>query len=47
MIMDTLAAVALATDPPHPTELKQQRIRKTDKVILPGMWRSILGQSIY
>lgn len=47
MIMDTLAAVALATEPPHPSELKQQRIRKTDRVILPGMWRNIIGQSTY
>jgi Ca2+-transporting ATPase len=47
MVMDTLAAVALATEPPHPTELKQQRIKKHDRVILQGMWRTILGESIY
>lgn len=47
MVMDALAAIALATEPPHPTELKQQRIKKQDRVVLNGMWRSILGQSVY
>ena len=43
MIMDTLAALALATEPPHPTELKKERVRKHDKIILKVMWRNILG----
>jgi hypothetical protein len=33
MIMDTLAAIALATEPPHPAELKQQRVKKHEKVM--------------
>lgn len=41
--MDTLAAIALATEPPHPTDLKQGRIKKFDKVFMPEMWRAILG----
>jgi magnesium-transporting ATPase (P-type) len=47
MIMDTLAAIALATEPPHPTELKKDKIKKYDKIILKGMWRHILSQAIY
>ena len=47
MIMDTLAAIALATEPPHPTELKKQRVKKHDKIILKGMWRTIITGAIY
>jgi len=47
MVMDTLAALALATEPPHPSELKQNRIKKHDKVFMPEMWRAIFGQAIY
>ena len=47
MIMDTLAAIALATEPPHPTDLKKEKIKKYDKIILKGMWRQILSQSLY
>jgi len=43
MIMDTLAAIALATEPPHPTELKKERVRKHDKLITPVMLRNVLG----
>jgi Ca2+ transporting ATPase len=47
MVMDTLAAIALATEPPHPAELKKEKIRKSDKVFLPVMWRTVLSQSLY
>jgi len=47
MVMDTLAAVSLATEPPPPTELKKERIKKHDKIIIPVMWRTILGQALY
>lgn len=33
MVMDTLAAIALATEPPHPTDLNKQRIKKHDRVV--------------
>lgn len=45
--MDTLAAISLATEPPHPTELKQDKRRKNEKIILPVMWRNIIGQVTY
>ena len=47
MVMDTLAAISLATEPPHPTELKQTRVKKHDKVFMPEMWRAIIAQYIY
>jgi Ca2+-transporting ATPase len=47
MVMDTLAALSLATEPPHPTELKKERVKKHDKIIIQVMWRSILGQVVY
>jgi len=47
MIMDTLAALALATEPPHPTELKKDRIKKHDKIILPVMYRNVFGIALY
>lgn len=42
MIMDTLAAISLATEPPHPSNLKQEKQKKTDRIILPVMWRNII-----
>lgn len=45
--MDTLGAIALATEPPHPTELKKTRIKKHDRIITPLMYRSVLSQAIY
>lgn len=47
MVMDTLAAISLATEPPHPTQLKKKRLNKSEKVFLPEMWRQILGISAY
>lgn len=47
MVMDTLAALALSTEPPHPTELRPQRIKKQERVVDKGIWRSILGQTLY
>jgi Ca2+-transporting ATPase len=47
LILDVLAAIALATEPPHPKELRKERIRKTDKPITPVMWRQIISQVLY
>lgn len=47
MIMDTLAAISLATEPPHPTQIKGEKQKKTDRIILPVMWRNIIGQVTY
>ena len=47
MIMDTLAAIMLATEPPKRGELKKTRIRKTDPIIVKAMWRNVLGVALY
>ncbi|KAL1362493.1 hypothetical protein HN51_010741 [Arachis hypogaea] len=47
MIMDTLGALALATEPPHGGLMKRPPIGKDTKFITPVMWRNIIGQSIY
>lgn len=47
MIMDTLGALALATEPPHDGMMKRPPIGKNAKFITRVMWRNIIGQSIY
>lgn len=50
LIMDTLAAIALGTEPYRKDEdqtTKQVRIRKSDKIIVPHIWRNILVQVAY
>lgn len=47
LVMDVLAAIAFATENPHPTEIRGDRIKPTDKLITKPMMRSILSQGIY
>ncbi|KAJ5561813.1 hypothetical protein N7535_003725 [Penicillium sp. DV-2018c] len=47
LIMDTFAALALATDPPTPTVLDRRPESKSDPLITVSMWKMIIGQSIY
>jgi Ca2+-transporting ATPase len=47
LIMDTLAALALATDPPADSVLNRKPERKGSPIITITMWKMILGQSIY
>jgi hypothetical protein len=50
MIMDTFAAIGIATEPPSTDEADmnlEERRRKEDKIIQPGMWRNILIQTAY
>ncbi|KAI9350601.1 hypothetical protein DFJ73DRAFT_795906 [Zopfochytrium polystomum] len=47
LIMDTFAALALATDPPTPELLDRPPARRTDPLISGHMWRMIVGQSFY
>lgn len=48
MIMDTFAALALATDIPTDDRLlKEQPHDKYEAIISMYMWRNIFGQSIY
>ncbi|KAN0060767.1 plasma membrane calcium [Thecaphora frezii] len=47
LIMDTLAALALATDPAHPGLLDRKPDRRNAPLISTDMWKMIVGQSIY
>ncbi|KAK9793133.1 putative Calcium-transporting ATPase [Seiridium cardinale] len=47
LIMDTLAALALATDPPQDSVLDRKPERRGASIISPTMWKMILGQAIY
>ena len=47
LIMDSFAALALATEPPSPELLNRKPYKKDEYIITPGMWKIILGQSIY
>lgn len=47
LIMDTFAALALATDPPTATVLDRRPDSKAAPLINLTMWKMIIGQSIY
>ncbi|KAF0921980.1 hypothetical protein E2562_020665, partial [Oryza meyeriana var. granulata] len=47
MIMDTLGALALATEPPNDNLMKKAPVGRTGKFITNVMWRNIVGQSLY
>lgn len=47
LIMDTLGALALATEPPHEGLMKRPPVGRTENFITRTMWRNIIGQSIY
>ncbi|KAI8062501.1 PMCA-type calcium-translocating P-type ATPase [Gongronella butleri] len=47
LIMDTFAALALATDPPTPHLLHRQPEPRSAPLITPTMWKMILGQALY
>ncbi|KAE8394256.1 hypothetical protein BDV23DRAFT_10750 [Aspergillus alliaceus] len=47
LIMDTFAALALATDPPSPHVLNRRPEPKSAPLITLTMWKMIIGQSIY
>lgn len=47
LIMDTFAALALATDPPTPSILDRKPEPKSAPLITLTMWKMIIGQSIF
>ncbi|KAL2162152.1 hypothetical protein VTH06DRAFT_7937 [Thermothelomyces fergusii] len=47
LIMDTLAALALATDPPSESVLNRKPERKGSSIISITMWKMILGQAVW
>lgn len=47
MIMDTLGALALATEPPNDELMKRKPVGRGGNFISNVMWRNVLGQSVY
>jgi Ca2+-transporting ATPase len=47
MIMDTLGALALATEPPNDDMMKRRPVGRGESFITKVMWRNIIGQSLY
>ena len=47
LIMDTMAALALATDPPSRAILNRKPDPKSAPLFSPTMWKMIIGQAIY
>jgi len=47
LIMDTMAALALATDPPSRQILDRKPDPKSAPLISPTMWKMVIGQAIY
>lgn len=47
LIMDTFAALALATEPPTEALLKMPPYSRLEKIVTATMWRNILAQAFY
>ena len=47
LIMDSLAALALATEPPTEELLNRHPYKKTDYIISPVMFKHMIGQAIF
>ncbi|CDW88443.1 calcium-translocating p-type pmca-type family protein [Stylonychia lemnae] len=47
LIMDTCAALALATEPPGEDLLDRKPYSRNDLIVTPVMWRNITGQAIF
>lgn len=47
LIMDTFAALALATEPPNDSLLERKPVKHDDSLLTADMFKTIIGQSIY
>jgi len=47
LIMDTFAALALATEPPSIKLMDRPPYSKLDKIVNEVMWRNIFGQAVF
>ena len=47
LIMDTFAALALATEPPNDSLLDRKPVKHDDSLLTPDMFKTIIGQCIY
>merc|ERR1719162_1005024 len=47
LIMDSLAAIALVSEPPSMKVLERQPVNRSDSIISEQMWYNMIGQAIY
>jgi len=47
LVMDTLGALALATEPPLDSILERQPYAKDNAIVTEVMWRNVFGHAIY
>jgi len=47
LIMDTLGALALATEPPSSSILKRKPYPKDDPIVTKIMWRNVFGHAFF
>ena len=47
LIMDTMASLALATEPPNQELLKRKPYGRNEFMITPIMWRNIIMQGVF
>lgn len=47
LIMDTLAAISLASERPYPDVIREDPVKDTDNLITEDMWKQIIGMSLY
>jgi len=47
LVMDTLGALALATEPPQSDILKRPPYKKDNPIVTEVMWRNIFGHAIW
>ena len=47
LLMDSLASLALASEPPTPELLKRPPVNRSDPMITKQMWANMLGQALY
>ena len=47
LIMDTLAALALATEPPGDQILKRKPYHKNANIVTEDMWRNVFGHAVF
>ena len=47
LIIDTFAALALATEPPKEEIIRGKPYPKNESIVTPVMWRNVIGQAVF
>ena len=47
LLMDSLASLALATEPPTENQLKRPPVNRSESIITPRMWYNMIGQASF